>query len=231
VTLGFSGPVRDFLSSAWYNDAARIAALLPIIGVPAAAMAIIFVLEAVEKRLQSERLEWRDNRRNTEKALVLTLIILFVFFGARGSAVPAQLGWAEQLFEVTDDSPLLTPDEVSLLKRLSEQLPEDAVIVGDPWTGTAFAWAVADRRVIFAHFGTEYPDLISPLAGDFKTLGSDLCPLIEQLHVTHFLEFEPEQYIVEDWSRPFIQLHNIGGSPILREIDREGDAALFEVTC
>ena len=50
----------------------------------------------------------------------------------------------------------INPDELQLFEDVAELTPEDAVIAGNPWNGSALAYAFTGRRVLFPHVGGAY---------------------------------------------------------------------------
>lgn len=222
VTIGLTGPVRDFLTGGWYNDAARIAALLPIAAIPLAVIAGSWILE--------HTVAWKRG-----PAVVSTIIFvgLVVALGRAGS-IPAQSGWIHSLYSMNDDSPLLSPDETQLLSRLSQEVPEGSLIAGDPWTGTAFAFSVGDRAVLFPHLKGSFGREADQLASDFQALEpSQACALTQDLGVEYILDFGGPVYDTGNQKarEKFAGLREVSGSPVLVKVDSEGDAFLYRVEC
>lgn len=236
ITLGITGSIRDFLTSAWYNDAARIAALAPVTAVPIVAFGFRKMFGYFQNGMLQE---WTRNTRvklwtlRTMQIVMLTLIGLTTFTSARNVALPAQLGWTGQLFAVNDASPILSPNEMKLLARLASQTSEDALIAGDPWTGTGFAFAISNRRVVFPQFADKYAPDLAKLGAGFVDSGADACAIVSDLGITHFLEFEPQPYASgkPEWVAKFSGLHDLSRSPILELVDHEGVSSLYRVRC
>lgn len=239
ITLGFfvvssslSGGLRDVLTGAWYNDAHRLAALLPITAVPLAAVAVCKIYDYVSLGLSRDSQSLSGSRVSQVAAtLAVLLIALLVVTGSRGQALVAQSGWIRDLY--LSDGLLLSDDERDLLERLPEEVPDDAVVAGDPWTGTGLALAISQREVLFAHLKGNYNDEITDLATDFKDMGANSCPILTDLGVTYILDFGSDRYSIgqDELYADYLGLHDVAQSPVVTEIDREGDAALYRVDC
>jgi len=224
VTVGLTGAIRDFLTGAWYNDAARLAALLPIAALPLAGIAGVLLLDSVDEKLKGRWLGVGG------AAAVLALLLV----GARGSSIPAQSGWIAQLYRVSDDSPLLSPDELALIERVPAEVPEGSLIAGDPWTGTALVFALGDREALFPHLKGDFGDEAMTLAGELRELDErQACALFEELGVDFALDFGGGEYNSGNSSASarFEGLRDIGGSPALERVDQQGDAVLYRITC
>ncbi|KAF5299531.1 hypothetical protein FQR65_LT19501 [Abscondita terminalis] len=68
-------------------------------------------------------------------------------------------GRISDIFAPVNKGQLLTLDEGDVLERLPDLVPKDGVIVGNPFTGAALAYAFSDRNVVAPHmFGTRTED-------------------------------------------------------------------------
>lgn len=232
ISSGMDGSLRDTFTGAWYNDAHRLAALLPIATVPLSAIAAAQLANFV-----SDGIRRVDLPRHTEvvRRLLPTIGVILlcglVFTGARGMNFVLQTGWISDLH--TPDGELLSVDERTLLERLPEEVPEGESVAGDPWTGTGLALAISHRDVLFGHLQGSYDADRLNLASSLNTLGPAACPMLERLGVSYLLDFGDSRYSIGDDSLydQFEGLSHLEESPVLTEIDREGDAALFVVNC
>jgi len=223
VTVGMTGPLRDFLTGAWYNDAARLAALLPIAALPLAGVAGAWLLDLVNDRLPNPWLGVAG----------MTVVCALILVGARGSSIAAQSGWIGELYRVSPDSPLLSPDERKLIERLPAEVPEGSLIAGDPWTGTALAFALSGREVVFPHLKGEFGTEAMELAAEFESLEKpEACTLLDALDIDFVLDFGgPVYQSGSDATLRFEGLRGVSDSPVLEPVDREGEAALYRVQC
>lgn len=234
IAKGLDGPVRDVFTGAWYNDAHRLAALLPIAAVPLAGIAAAKLFDYVQLgvRQADTALAPRPFERYLPMIGMLAVFAL-LFAGARGPAIPAQSGWIKELYNPAMQTGLLSPDEHLLLQRVADEVPADAIIAGDPWTGTGLALAISGRGVLFAELGGSHDEESLALARDFLSLGAEACRLLNDLGVSYLLDFGEQRYDngQHDKYALYRGLHDIAESPIVSEVDREGEAALFRVNC
>ena len=238
VAIGFTGPLRDAFTVAWYNDAARIAALLPITAVPIAAVSAMLLFDAILLGL-THRPDVLPARvaRGWMPLLALAAVAALLVTGARGSNIGSQIGWMSGLYSAApadkDQPDLLSNDEMVLLQRLDGETPDDARIAGDPWSGTAYAYSVAGRTVLFPHMTAQYDADAAAIAAGLRDMGQSACPYLDRLGVDYVLDFGDPNFEVypAEKSAHFAGLRHVGENPILHEVDREGMAALYRVEC
>ena len=214
---------RDILTGAWYNNAPRLAALLPIAWVPLAAIGgarLWDILGGLLGRIPRPRL------RKVLAALV-AVVVLFVVpqVGSMRQAVASARG----AFVVTETSPLLTTDELALIERLDDEVPDDAVILGSPWTGTALAYALADRRVVMPHTLMDITDDMSIVLDGLDTAraGSAVCDAVDRLGIEYVLDFGTQE--INGGEHEYKGLDRLASSAAVQEIDAVGDAVLYEI--
>ncbi|MDF2916623.1 DUF6541 family protein [Microbacterium sp. F1-18] len=219
--------LREMVTNPWYNDSFRLAALLPIAGIPVATLgALVIVTEA--GRLLSR---WRAPLSvSVIAAFVATVAIFSVGAGPNVLSVAASTRSAHTM---DSTSPLLTIEEQSLLERLDETTPADALIAGSPWTGTSLAYAIADREVLEKHvFGSRGADE-TYLDENLRNIDSDplVCDAIDALGVDYVLDFGAQNV----WNNPAASVDREGIQDLpptasLELIDSEGpDAKLYRV--
>ena len=124
----------------------------------------------------------------------------------------------------------MSTDERTLLERLDEEVPADAVIVGSPWTGTSLAYPLADRRVMYTHVLMDVtPDveLVTEKLRDAEA-GDEVCAAVERLDVEYLLDFGTLEvhdfgpHIYPGFRYPAV-------SSAFELVDREGSAKLYRV--
>lgn len=132
-------------------------------------------------------------------------------------------------YAYTENAALLSSDEFALLERVASEVPEDAVIVGSPWTGTSLAYAYADRRVLTPHIFTNLgPEGWVILNGLNEAITRpEVCAALAEERVQYVLDFGDHE--VHGGNNVYPGLQNIDSSPAVELVDREGDAALFKI--
>ncbi|KJL28418.1 DUF6541 family protein [Microbacterium oxydans] len=214
---------RDILTGVWYNNAPRLAALLPIAWVPLAAIGgelLWTVLRAQTSRFSARR---------ARIAVVATIAVLMLVVVPQAATMRQAVASAHNAFAVTDGSRLVTADELALLERLDAEVPEDAVILGSPWTGTALAYALADRRVVMPHTLMDVTEDMSLVLDRLDTArpSATICGALDRLGAKYVLDFGDQE--INDGVHEYKGIDRLASSSAVEEIDAVGDAVLYEI--
>ncbi|MHA7292888.1 DUF6541 family protein [Arthrobacter sp. HLT1-21] len=217
------GDLRSFFSGLWYNDSNRLAALLPVAAIPLAVLGGTAILSAIVRRTTN----WRTQQ--VAAWLVIVIGCTTIGFLGQGEAIENAQAKARKEYVLDRNSELITNDELTLIERLDQSVPEGAVVVGNPWTGASLAYALGDRNVLLTHAS-------SRAAGDAELLMNQLdeaavqpevCRAVQELGAFYALEFGDVE--VHAGSHPFPGLDNLATAPGVKLIDREGKARLYEI--
>ncbi|MPZ81706.1 MAG: hypothetical protein GEV28_15405 [Actinophytocola sp.] len=230
-----SGPLRNFVTGVWYNDSFRLAGQLPVITVVLSAIAAVWLFTRTVDLLAARRPAF-ERLRSTPTAGPAAAVAAFVVAAVIGvvgqySSVNYAVGRGQASYTPTEESPVLSPDERDLLDRLDEEIPEGDSVIGNPWTGTALAYAVAGRRMLTPHVGGTIPPEILDVMDNLDEIGTDpeVCATIRELRSYYVLDFDGPQ--VHNRDIHFDGLDSLGTNPGLTEIDHEGSGArLFRIT-
>lgn len=130
----------------------------------------------------------------------------------------------------TAESPLVSADEMALLEKLDDLVPEGATIAVNPWTGGAMAFAVADRNTTSKHTLTTYTDAELLLNDKLRDATTDpsVCPAVRQTGVAYVLDFGTSE--VHGGNHGFQGLLIPSSTPGFELVAQVGDAKLLELT-
>lgn len=217
---------RDMITNPWYNDSYRLAALLPVAGIPVATMGALAIVDAVRRVTQ------RRSFPSLLVGIVSVVAALAMFTVAWGPNVRAGIAAWRDSYVVDADSALLTDDEAALLSRLSTETASDALILGNPWTGTSLALALSGRDVVERHiFGTRTADELY-LDAHLREIDTDplVCEAIERLGVTHVLDFGSQNVFRNPAAAADrAGLNDLTPSDRLQLVDEQGAARLYQI--
>lgn len=96
-----------------------------------------------------------------------------------------------QVYAPTAKDPVLlaSPAELKMLESLDQILPKDAVIIGDPVSGAAYAQALGNRKTVFPQLGLVTRDEeIKELGQNFHSIhrDPDICAVLSRTGATHY---------------------------------------------
>ena len=236
------GTFRYGLTGIWYNDSYRLAALMPAVVLPLAAVGAQWLADLVQaavarrRRVSGSEPDSEPANHSRRRARIAGAIAGLVIVGIlavgpqTGKALEAATTSGQSSYSFAEDSPLLSPDELTLLERLDEEVPDGATVVGSPWTGSSLVYALSDRRALLpAIFGERDSDTLLLMAS-LRDAASDpnVCAAVTELGVDYALDFGPRE--VHGAENQIGGLANLGESPALELVDREGDASLYKIT-
>jgi hypothetical protein len=104
------------------------------------------------------------------------------------------------------------------------------MIAGDPWTGTALAWALADRRVVAPHIYSTWPSGGALILESLRTArhGSAVCDAVNALGVKYVLDFGTRGVFGRTDQYPGV--HHLATSRAVERVDEQGRAGLYRIT-
>lgn len=215
--------IRDIITGAWYNNAPRLAALLPIAWVPLAAIGGDALWGWLRAKLEARKVTARG----------MTAVAVGV---AVGIAVLPQvmnvreaLNTAQPNYRYDADSPLLTADELAVIERIPDHVAEDVRVAGSSWTGAGLVYALVDRPVLMPHTLMDYTEDIEVILDelDEATPGSAVCAAIDREDVGYVLDFGTQEV---NWgSHPFAGFDSLATSSAVELEDEQGEARLYKV--
>ena len=226
--------LREYVTGFWYNDPVRLAGQVTVVAAPLAAVGIWAL--AVWLRRTATESGWLGSRSRLERLAgawgipVLVLAVLLATDGGYADRRQDRIAfdyWPDPADEIRQ---LVTPEEEELLRSLSADTPEDAVILADPFSGGALAYALGDRDVVFPHMPGNYDQD----ALDLRSLMPDLtdpeaCRLVEELGIDYFYVDRNPYFKGGVGQRKYARLDLVPVSGV-RLLERADSAALYEIT-
>lgn len=224
---------RSGLTAVWYNDSYRLAALLPVVVLPLAALGADRLATAGAALVRRVRARGPGSTPSGAGAMLATGVVLCVALAAAaqlGRPLASASASASASYRFAQNSPLLSPDELALLERIDDEVPPDESVIGSPWTGTSLVYAVADRRALLPHiFGDRDPETVVLLESlRDSTAGSAVCDAVEDLAAYWVLDFGDRE--VHGGDNVIPGLEDLEDSDAVELTDEEGAAKLFHVT-
>jgi hypothetical protein len=231
------GGLRMFITGVWYNDPARLASLLPSATLPLATIGAVvlwdkWVCPALSR--VSARIGASEAAHGWSAPLACRLVggmavVGLLTFSTQQANVREAVAAAVPGYQISDSSPLITTDELALIQRLPQEVPEGAIIAGNPWNGSALAYAFTGRNVLQAHMNGVPPDGASQVFDSLNDAETDtsLCPIVERLNVEYVLDFGHSE--VHGGDHGYRGLDDLVAEGVATLVDSEGQAALYKV--
>ncbi len=219
----------SFWTGAWYNDSPRLAAMVPITGVPLAVLGVLSLAGLVRRVLAaSPETGWL--RRPRPAALVAVGVAALVLFSG-GLYQNSHTDQLASIYRHPADA-LLEPGQEEFLERAGEMLPVDAVVAQNPWAGNAMLWALTGRQVLFPHLTgvwTAEQELIARRLHDAAT-DPAVCAALNTTDVRYALTGPPTLWSWNPLSDGFPGLQGLDTAPGFELMAEDGQRGLYRVT-
>ncbi len=238
VVSGFPiSPIRNFLAGVWYNDSYRVAALLPVAAVLLVAVGVHWAedtqqighgrrpgLKAFQRAADS-----RGGGRLLRIAGVGGLSVAAIALGQQGG-VQHEAAQASTRYAISNDSPLVSEDELELMDRLPETVPADTVLLGNPYTGAALSYAIGDRKAAQMHILSYVSPELQEIYDDLGAVESDpdVCSAVRNENAFYVLDFGSKE--VHGGNHTPAGLRHLDRNPGMQLVDSQGEARLYRIT-
>jgi hypothetical protein len=177
------------LTGYWYNDSYRLAAMIPITGVPLAVFGVQATATAVRDKLASWSPE-RTKRLTLSATGALVVVVLVVATGGmylkdHTAVAAATYPWPGE----RANQAYVDRQKSAFFKKVGAEIPAEAVVAGDPYAGTAAIWALSGRRVLFPMPGWPLTKDYEYLAGHLNEAATDprVCDLANRYKVSYLV--------------------------------------------
>jgi len=232
MSAGTNFKLANWAMAPWWDNPERIAALMPLVAVPLAAVGLGWCVERLLMRFPRRlSLVSRGGRRTTAVAVLVAVLTvsnpgLWQMKTALASVyhVPGEPNGVAQI----------DAHELALIHRLDEYTTADDVIANNPYNGSALAMALAGRHMLFPYSsqGDLSPDLFT-VRFWLNRVGSDegVCAAATRLGVTYLLDFGTDY--IQAFKDPMSLYPGVtlaGGTDGFTLVAQDGHAALYELT-
>ncbi|WP_243063517.1 DUF6541 family protein [Humibacter sp. RRB41] len=244
-----SWKLRWMITGLFYRDPPRLYALFTVVSIPVAIIGAVWLWQLATSSMSSQRQPGTDAGATAENAgrgssatLSATLgVIAIVVLVAATQGSPAvwhQVNATRATYTAGAKAPVLSDDERTLIERLPREVPSTVLIAGDPWTGTAYAYALVNRPVLNPHFSAR----ISPYAGVINAglnqakSNPAVCQAVRTLHVEYVLDFGTfakdagKTGFGFNFTAGYTGLGGLVRAGVATEVDHEGSARLLKIT-
>ena len=207
----------------WYNDAYRLAAVLPVTGVPLAVLGIVGT-GALAHRI-------RPTRGVAEAVALGAAAVVLATSGAMylgRHADVVRIGYPPP--EVESD--LLTAEERAFFAAVDDLIEPGSVVAQNPWSGSSLLWPLTGHEVLFPHLTGDWTADQLYLARHLDDAATDprVCRVAQRLDVRYVLTGTPDFWLGDPRARNFPGLADVGGPGFLRLAGDGNGNALYELT-
>lgn len=238
LAAAINRPDTRKFTGVWYNDSFRIAAIAPIVAVPLAVIGVLFIAAKIAERMPLTAKAPALLRTPTALAIIMMLALLPL---SRGYYSGTNITTVRGVYTATDpaNGVLVDQSERAFLGKLDQVLPADAVVVNNPWDGSAIMLADIRRKAVFPHVDLPWGDDQKYLAEHLADAATDpkVCTAADRLGAHYLLlanktfwswDIRNKRYPgIKDPTAPgAFELIASSGTVKLYKLDRCGSASL-----
>jgi hypothetical protein len=177
-------PLAAAVTGFWYNDSYRLAAMIPITGVPLAVLGVIAIGTWAHEA--ASRVSGTLPTPAAAGALVMAVLVV----ASSGMYARDHAEFLDDGYRATGPpSELVSPAEAAFFDQVRADIDPTAVVAQNPWSGSPVLWALTGQPVLFPHMAGEWtPDQLL-LARHLRDAATDdrICPTAEKLGVRYLL--------------------------------------------
>lgn len=221
---------RYFVVGVWYHDSFRLAALLPLMAIPLMALAVDWLAKKMQNIQELSDIFHLSPQRAGVVGSIIALSLVGVL-GQTSKPLEDQIEESYFSYQPTDESPLLTLDEINVLDTLDTYVPDGAEIVVQAFTGAPLAYALADRKVTAYHSIYTPDEETEYIQKNLNNAINDsrVCQIINDNKIEYYLDFGNQEVNWGDHSSWYTGYENLVESGILEEVYRSGEAVLYKI--
>ena len=256
VFISCAGTHADWakvVTALWYKDQRRLFAAWPIVAVPIICLGFSELVKwgrtrageravtSVGEGTQSAQRETAagnetqpvpPTRRVTAVVSVaaLALGIVVNVINPQMDAMMAAVSHTYSFASNGKATPMLSQDEYLLLKRMKTTIPADAVVVSDPWNGSAFMLAISERTPFYAHLATIWDADHKYVAAHLSEIAtnSTVCTVLKRNNIEWYVDMGKPFAKNDPNQKMFRSLKVVPGAMTL--VDSQGAAKLYRIT-
>lgn len=187
------GDFRLLMVGPWYTDHFRLAALVVFPSVLLAGIGLGGAVEGIFVRIMHAIP--REKHAKVAPALMGAAMVLVLAVAGLSSRTPAMHDATLQVakrYQVTPTSDILNQDEMNVINEIPKIVPKGDTIVNNPWDGSAYIYALADRHLTSYHFEFQTSPKYAAILNDLKDARTnpEVCREVNQYKAHWYVHLE-----------------------------------------
>ncbi|WP_294629807.1 DUF6541 family protein [Rothia mucilaginosa] len=187
------GDFRLLMVGPWYTDHFRLAALVVFPSVLLAGIGLGGAVEGIFVRIMHAIP--REKHAKVAPALMGAAMVLVLAVAGLSSRTPAMHDATLQVakrYQVTPTSDILNQDEMNVINEIPKIVPKGDTIVNNPWDGSAYIYALADRHLTSYHFEFQTSPKYEAILKDLKDARTnpEVCRVVNEYNAHWYVHLE-----------------------------------------
>jgi hypothetical protein len=235
MCAAIQSPMTHALTGFWFNDSHRLAAMLPITGVPLAVGGLTWTASALHDRARQWPLPHAWDRRVASVAACTALLggVLFADTALRSQKKAAHDIGKSYPGLTQDGATLVDARQLAFFDRIRKSIPPGAVVANNPWNGSALLWALGGARVLFPQLNeATWTNDQRYLAAHLDDAATDpaVCRIVQATGVRFLLIGDFRFWRGDKRIEHYPGLGEPVGRPGFALVDRQGPWRLYRLT-
>ena len=227
------GDFRLLMVGPWYTDHFRLAALVVFPSVILAGIGLGGFVEGL--------LTWVARRAPRPARLkvatvgmgvAMVLVLVVAGLSSRVPSVQETTLAVSQEYRVTPTSVVLNQDEMNVINEIPKIVPKGDVIVNNPWDGSAYIYALADRHLTGYHFEFETSPKYSAIMHNLKDARTnpEVCREVNKYKAHWYVHLENQLNFGPDAQKNYDGLVAAIGTDVLTPVYSSGPMTLYRIS-
>lgn len=227
------GDFRLLMVGPWYTDHFRLAALVVF---PSVILAGIGLGGFVEGLLTwVARRAPRPARLKVATAgmgVAMVLVLVVAGLSSRVPSVQETTLAVSREYRLTPTSVVLNQDEMNVINEIPKIVPKGDVIVNNPWDGSAYIYALADRHLTGYHFEFETSPKYSAIMHNLKNARTnpEVCREVNKYKAHWYVHLENQLNFGPDAQKNYDGLVAAIGTDVLTPVYSSGPMTLYRIS-
>ena len=227
------GEFRLLMVAPWYTDHFRLAALVVFPSVILAGIGLGGFVEGL--------LTWVARRAPRPARLkvatigmgvAMILVLVVAGLSSRVPSVQETTLAVSREYRLTPTSVVLNQDEMNVINEIPKIVPKDDVIVNNPWDGSAYIYALADRHLTGYHFEFETSPKYSAIMHNLKDARTnpEVCREVNEYKAHWYVHLENQLNFGPDAQKNYDDLVAAIGTDVLTPVYSSGPMTLYRIS-
>ena len=227
------GEFRLLMVAPWYTDHFRLAALVVFPSVILAGIGLGGFVEGL--------LTWVARRAPRPARLkvatigmgvAMILVLVVAGLSSRVPSVQETTLAVSREYRLTPTSVVLNQDEMNVINEIPKIVPKDDVIVNNPWDGSAYIYALADRHLTGYHFEFETSPKYSAIMHNLKDARTnpEVCREVNKYKAHWYVHLENQLNFGPDAQKNYDGLVAAIGTDVLTPVYSSGPMTLYRIS-
>jgi len=234
LAAGSPGWLARELTGFWFNDAQRVASLLPVTAVPLAALGITSAADMLGRLVARTYSDVLGRQLTPRRALGIAALGMLVV----AVAIPPNHGIGQGAAVLQDryrnvnfSHLMVTADEQVLYEKLATQIPAGEKVLGSPFTGAQFSAIWSGHGVVIPHTSSNPTPDVRLVSVRFKSFTTDptVCAAVKRLKVGAVVDDFDRFQANDDRQASYSGLVDLRGTPGLTPIGYGASVVIYRV--